>query len=78
MLMKLTPFLQIRDELSDEVTRLTEELEQMRTRVADLSKDARKNQVHWGLGIRTSSDRICSDRESLKEGLGIRTVYDVK
>ena len=41
----LKTFFQIRDELSVEVTRLTEELEQMKTRVADLSKDTRKNQV---------------------------------
>jgi hypothetical protein len=38
--------------LSGEVTRLTEELEQMKTRVADLSKDARKNQVNSSFGYK--------------------------
>ena len=35
----------MRDELSSEVTRLNRELEQMRTRVAEMNKDVRKPQV---------------------------------
>jgi hypothetical protein len=43
--------LQVRDELSSEVTRLNEELEQMKTRVAEITKDARKTQVNTGTNL---------------------------
>jgi len=31
--------------------------------------------IETGVGIQTSLDKMCSDGESLKEGLGIQTVW---